>query len=276
MSSNGIAVRQEAGLVLDDAKVALLRDTIANGAPALQFDLFVAVCNRTGLDPFAKQIWFIERGGKWNWQTSIDGYRLIADRTGNYAGSDDPVFTEPPGQAPYDKGAHPFSATVTVWKIVQGQRCPFTATVRWAEYNQPNSPTWNRMPYLMLSKCAESLALRKAFPAELSGLYTREEMMQADAPNVVYEGEVVDAETGEIAGDSDGPSTPEYDAWVPLIQAAETMEDLEEIGRGMKAANVESADHPGIEKEYRKRLNRLKIDAAKANRAAQDAAARAA
>ena len=94
MSTTSVAIRGENAPVLDEQKINLLRDTIANGAPPLEFDLFVAVCNRTGLDPFAKQIYFIERGGKWSWQTSIDGYRLIADRTGNYAGSDDPVFTE--------------------------------------------------------------------------------------------------------------------------------------------------------------------------------------
>lgn len=177
-NQNGLAVAGTSSPVLDDERMDLLRKTIANGAPPLEFEMFVADCNRRGLDPFAKQTYLIKRGGRWQQQTSIDGYRLIADRTGKYAGSDEPVFdTEDAG--------HPNKATVTVWKIVNGQRCPFTASARWAEhvalFNGKPGETWERMPYLMLAKCAESAALRKAFPQELSGLYTNEEMQQADS-----------------------------------------------------------------------------------------------
>jgi hypothetical protein len=81
--------------------------------------------------------------------------------------------------------AWPYKASVTVYKMVSGQRCAFSASALWDEYCQlakDGKPTvmWQKMPYLMLAKCAEALALRKAFPAELSGVYTHEEMMQAD------------------------------------------------------------------------------------------------
>lgn len=81
--------------------------------------------------------------------------------------------------------AHPNKATVTVYRMVSGTRVPFTASARWKEYAQTDKDgnpvaMWKKMPYLMLAKVAEALALRKAFPNDLSGLYTNEEMAQAD------------------------------------------------------------------------------------------------
>ena len=114
-------------------------------------------------------------------QTGIDGYRLIAARTGQHAGTDDAVF------GPEDDAGHPAFAQVTVYRFLpSGYRASFTATARWSEYRQQTrdgklTGMWSNMPYGQLAKCAESLALRKAFPAELSGVYTREEMAQAES-----------------------------------------------------------------------------------------------
>jgi phage recombination protein Bet len=135
--------------------------------------LFLYTCKRTGLDPLARQIYAIKRSNKMTIQTGIDGYRLIADRTGKLAGISDYVFDS-------EEGKFPPKATVTVKKLLpDGQIAEFTATARWGEYNAGTS-TWQKMPFLMLGKCAEALALRKAFPADLSGVYTAEEMAQAD------------------------------------------------------------------------------------------------
>ena len=158
-----------------ESKIDLIRRTVAAGATADELELFFHQARRAGLDPLAKQIYFVKRQGKGVIQVGIDGLRLIADRTGNYAGSDDAEFT---GQT--ERG-FPAAAKVVVYKMVEGQRCPFGATARWEEYfpGDQQGFQWKRMPHAMLSKCAEALALRKAFPADMSGLYVHEEMEQA-------------------------------------------------------------------------------------------------
>jgi phage recombination protein Bet len=156
-------------------QVELIKRTVANGATNDELKLFLYTAKRSGLDPLARQIHAVKRAGKMVIQTAIDGYRLIADRTGKYAGNDDPVF---------DNEENPRVASVSVWKLVEGVRCEFKATARWDQYfpGEAQGFMWRKMPHLMLGKCAEALALRKAFPAELSGLYTNDEMEQAGRP----------------------------------------------------------------------------------------------
>lgn len=180
-------------------QISLIQRTVARGATVDELGLFFNIAKRAGLDVFTKQVHFVKRK-VWNndkksydevgtTQTGIDGYRAIADRSGNYAGSDDAIFdseTEP----------HPQKAMVTVYRIVGGQRCAYTASARWSEYAPINPKTneimgqWKKMPYLMLAKCAEALALRKAFPNDLSGLYTEEEMEQANVESKVIDVEL--------------------------------------------------------------------------------------
>lgn len=182
-------------------KIDLVKRMVCLGASDDEFQLFLYTCKRTGLDPLAKQIHMVKR---WNAaagrevatiQTGIDGYRLIADRTGKLAGITDAVYGE------LNPMGHPTTATVTVYKLLaDGSRAEFTATARFVEYVQtkkdgsPNM-TWGKMPFLMLGKCAEALALRKAFPADLSGVYTSEEMGQADSERTERVAEAVAQET---------------------------------------------------------------------------------
>jgi len=178
-------------ITFDREQLDVLKSTVASGTSDAEFALFVQVCQSTGLNPFQRQIYAIVRD-TWNpqtrqkepkmtIQTGIDGYRLIAARTGQHAGTDDAVF------GPEDDAGHPAWAQVTVYRFLpNGYKAPFTATARWSEYCQSTrdgklTGMWSNMPYGQLAKCAESLALRKAFPAELSGVYTREEMAQADS-----------------------------------------------------------------------------------------------
>ena len=155
------------------AQVDLIKSQIAVGATDDELKLFLHVADKSGLDPLSRQIYFIKRSGKMTIQTGIDGFRAVADRTGQYVGSSDPVFEE--------NGEIPSKATVTVNKVVGGIVGNFTATARWEEYYPGKSQgfMWDKMPHTMLGKCAEALALRKAFPAQLSGLYTGDEMDQA-------------------------------------------------------------------------------------------------
>jgi phage recombination protein Bet len=149
------------------------------GLTDIEMDVFMSAAHRYGLNPLANQIYPQIRNDRKSGNrtmviaTGIDGYRTLADRTGCYAGNDDPVFDDPDGP--------PKKATVTVYKVVGGVRCPFSATARWDQYVPQENMAfmWRRMPHLMLGKVAEALALRKAFPAAMSGIYTTEEMDQA-------------------------------------------------------------------------------------------------
>lgn len=186
--------------IFSDSRLELIRRQSANGAPEDLFLAMIEIARVRGLDPLAKQISLINFGNQWQITTTIDGYRAIAESTGSYAGSDAPMFEV--GDRKTTKNAPiPESCSVTVYKLVGGQRYPFTATVYWDEYTG-NNHTWNKMPRTMLAKVAESHALRKAFPKVMSGLYTTDEMDQA----VETTGTVVDRATGEIA-----PPTPRRD-----------------------------------------------------------------
>jgi len=169
-------------------KIELLKNTICKGSSNDEFELFMYICKHTGLDPFLKQIYSIPRGGQRTVQTSIDGFRLIAERTGKYSPGRESVFV-------YDDKGVLVSATAFVKKMTSdGTWHEIASTCFMSEYDGKNN-FWKKFPHVMLAKCAESAALRRAFPSELSGLYTDEEMEQAD---IKVEGKKIQAENIQI------------------------------------------------------------------------------
>jgi hypothetical protein len=122
----------------------------------------------------------INRGGRWGIQTSIDGFRIIAQRSGQYAGQTAPYWCGDDGvwKDVWLSSTPPTAAKIGVYRTNFAEAT--WAIARWESYAVMNNPIWKKMPDVMLAKCAESLALRKAFPNDLSGIYTDEEMSQVD------------------------------------------------------------------------------------------------
>jgi phage recombination protein Bet len=161
----------------DNSQMAVIKSQIAKDCTDAQLVLFAEVCKRTGLDPFTKQIYAISSKGKMIIQVGIDGLRAVAADSGLYNGSqtfwcgEDGIWVDV-----WLKKSLPVAAKTEIYRGDSTR--PFTAVALMSEYGKDN--VWKSLPTVMLGKVSESAALRKAFPRQLSGLYTGEEMAQVD------------------------------------------------------------------------------------------------
>ena len=187
--STALAQKRDVGITLDMireitgfelAEIALIRHKMAasmgkpaDQVPLLDVALFCQANKELGFSAIINQSHWISRAGKGGFQPGIDGFRAIADRSGCYAGSSEPVFRGTI-EWPYKGGKRivPEYAQVTVWKIVANHKGAFTGEARWVEFvpDENNAFMWAKMPRHMLAKCAEAQALRKAFSLQLGSM----------------------------------------------------------------------------------------------------------
>lgn len=221
---SSLAIRDEQDF-FTDKQLAALRQLGVQDAGNADLAVFFHYSQRTGLDPFARQIYMVGRwsreGTKYTIQTGIDGFRLVgrraADRHGETLEVTDTEWCGPDGVwcDVWLADEPPAAARVAV--IRNGGRFPAVALFR--EYAQTKkdgtyTQMWAEKGALMIAKCAEALAWRKAFPQDLSGLYTSDEMAMANrtegrpqsepqGPRLTQvaaeaDAEVVDETTGEV------------------------------------------------------------------------------
>jgi phage recombination protein Bet len=170
------------GRKLTEQEIDLIRRTqLPEGCGQNELELLVHFAEHTGLDPLLRQVWLSKKGAV---QCTIDGFRVVAGRSGEYEGQTKPEWCGADGvwRDVWTEKTPPVAARVGVYR--KGFKEPMYAPARYEEYmvmyNGGPNTMWRKMPANQLAKCAEALSLRKAFPEYLSGVYTADEMAQAE------------------------------------------------------------------------------------------------
>lgn len=219
-----------------DTQISALKQLGLTNAGSGDLAFFFHQAQRTGLDPFARQIYMIERGGRYGIQTSIDGLRIVAQRSGAYAGQTAPYWCGEDGvwKDVWLAKTPPLAAKIGVYRV--GFAEPTWGVARADSYcplGRDGKPMglWNKMPDVMLVKCAEALALRKAFPNDMSGLYTDDEMSQADNTVVVEQIKPKKIELAIVSNNSESKSdsTVVMTDWKIIDAELELLKSKEQI-----------------------------------------------
>lgn len=194
---SAITVRDDGSLDVSSSAWSALKNSIFPGAKDESIEMAVHYCIARKLDVFKKPCHIVPintkdaKTGKYEWRDvimpGIYELRTTAFRTGEMAGIDEPIFGE-------EKKIHGINAPewckITVYRIIAGQRYAFTHTEFFEEAaatknNGELNSMWTKRPRGQLAKCTEAGALRKAFPDEMGGLMTSDEVSEIDAPQEV-------------------------------------------------------------------------------------------
>lgn len=179
---------------------------------------FIAACDRTGLDPTAKQIYAAQMGGKWTVLIGVDGFRVVAQRTGEYDGQDPIEFLDTNNQwstTPPPKGKL-VAARIAIYR--KGISRPLVQTVTLAEFGGRGG-NWDKREAHMLGIRAETHGFRRMFPMQLSGLYTPEDFQDT------------------VTDTSDAITVTPSENWGGLIEAARSKDEITAVVEQAKAVN---------------------------------------
>ncbi len=258
-----LAAYTPSGMSRED--VELLKESVCKGANDSELKLFLNVCSRLRLDPFARQIYAVKR---WDadvgrevmtWQVGIDGLRVQAERTGNYAPGRAATYTYS------QKDGRVISATAYVRRWVRDGWVDVDDTAwfeEFCQYRKDGKPMrqWQDRPRVMLSKCAEARALRRAFPNDLAGLYIAEEMpSERDEAAPTADAREVIAEM-RAALPAAEPRSPDFLAASKrldgIFASAKTLEDLAlaatAVGEALKLGQISTAEREHYGMVYKK------------------------
>ncbi len=234
---SAIVKHEEGPLAFSDHQMRMIRDSFCSGASDQEFAVLMEIARVRRLNPLLKQIHFVKRWNSqlkrevWTSQTSIDGMRALAEHTGKYAGQDEPEYV-------YNDDGSILCSKVRVYR--HDWERPAVGVAYWSEYVQTTkdggvTQFWRDKPHVMIGKCAEAIALRKAFPEDLSGLYAQEEM----------QGEVVSERS-------------ELDQYLSAISGATNQQELDLIGQELAARKFKGRDRSRLGNAFRAKQASLK------------------